>query len=190
MKKKALKSPYYPKPKHFYHEIHIYPVGDEGGKETYCAMFPVKTILSVKTFPNQTYLARGETLEECVANAKKSIDFMLDLMTPKDRQNIGKSNLGVSKVYLLIGPNKTDITTDKLEDFHKNNFIQLDQMKKYTDKKPLLKLNERYIAIFEYRNGITDGIKHTLKETGQKFGIGPTRARQIEARVWYEIEKI
>lgn len=61
---------------------------------------------------------------------------------------------------------------------------------KYIQKKHLLKLKDRYINIFEYRNGIIDGRRHTHKETGNKFGISDTRISQIEARVWYEIEII
>jgi DNA-directed RNA polymerase sigma subunit (sigma70/sigma32) len=63
-------------------------------------------------------------------------------------------------------------------------------MKTYQDKKHLLKLKERYFQIFEYRNGITDGVKHTQKETGDKFGISGNRIGQIEARVWYELGKV
>ena len=63
-------------------------------------------------------------------------------------------------------------------------------MKTYQNKKHLLKLSERYLAFFEYRNGLTDGTKHTLKETGEKFGVGGTRARQIIARVEYELGRV
>ncbi|MEN9912936.1 MAG: hypothetical protein RLY66_344 [Candidatus Parcubacteria bacterium] len=63
-------------------------------------------------------------------------------------------------------------------------------MKTYQDKKHLLKLSERYLEFFEYRNGFTDGIKHTFKETGDKFGVGGTRAGQIIARVEYELGRV
>ncbi|MEK7464096.1 MAG: hypothetical protein AAB610_03185 [Patescibacteria group bacterium] len=63
-------------------------------------------------------------------------------------------------------------------------------MKQYQEKKHLLKLSERYLVFFEYRNGITDGTKHTLRETGQKFGVGGTRAGQIIARVEYELGRV
>ncbi|MBU6427106.1 hypothetical protein KGQ27_02590 [Patescibacteria group bacterium] len=67
----------------------------------------------------------------------------------------------------------------------KENNIQL-----YKDKKHLLKLRARYFEIFEYRNGISDGSRHTQKETGVKFGISGTRIAQIEARVWYEVNRV
>jgi DNA-directed RNA polymerase sigma subunit (sigma70/sigma32) len=61
---------------------------------------------------------------------------------------------------------------------------------RYQVNKHLLKLKDRYYAIFEYRNGVTDGKRHTLKETGMKFGICGGRVGQIEARVWYEVERL
>lgn len=60
---------------------------------------------------------------------------------------------------------------------------------RYQVNKHLLLLKDRYFDIFEYRNGLTDGTKHTLEETGKKFGISGGRAGQIEARVWYEVEQ-
>ena len=51
-------------------------------------------------------------------------------------------------------------------------------------------LQLRYLEVFEYRTGITDGDPHTQKETGKKFGISSTRAAQLEARVKYELEQI
>jgi DNA-directed RNA polymerase sigma subunit (sigma70/sigma32) len=63
-------------------------------------------------------------------------------------------------------------------------------LKKYTANKDAIKVLDRYKDIFEYRNGLSDGVVHTQKETGQKFNIGATRVGQIEARVKYEIEKM
>ncbi len=62
-------------------------------------------------------------------------------------------------------------------------------IKKYQEVKDHLGLKERYLDAFEYRNGINDGIKHTLKETGQKFGYSSVRAAQFEARVFYSVEE-
>lgn len=63
-------------------------------------------------------------------------------------------------------------------------------LKKYTANRDAIKVLDRYKNIFEYRNGLSDGVVRTQKETGQKFGIGATRVGQIEARVKYEIEKL
>ena len=41
--------------------------------------------------------------------------------------------------------------------------------------------------IFEYRQGIEDGMPHTLEETGKVFGLTRERIRQIEKKM---IERI
>jgi DNA-directed RNA polymerase sigma subunit (sigma70/sigma32) len=61
---------------------------------------------------------------------------------------------------------------------------------RYTKLKPSLNLKQRYFDIFEYRHGMSDGVPHTLAETGEKFGVSGTRAQQIEARVAYEMEQL
>lgn len=62
-------------------------------------------------------------------------------------------------------------------------------IKKYqTDKHQLGHLKPRYLEVFEYRLGLTDGSPHSQEETGQKFGVSGTRIRQIEERVKYELE--
>lgn len=58
-----------------------------------------------------------------------------------------------------------------------------------TEKYRLGHLQPRYLEVFEYRTGITDGDPHTQKETGKKFGISSTRAAQLEARVKYELDQ-
>ena len=60
--------------------------------------------------------------------------------------------------------------------------------KEYLAYKNSLGLRQRYYDIFEYRNSLADGSRHTLEETGQRFGISGGRARQIEARVIFEVE--
>ena len=61
---------------------------------------------------------------------------------------------------------------------------------KYNACKSQLKLLPRYFDFFEYRYGISDGKIHTPEETGEKFGVSGSRARQITARVEYEVERI
>ena len=60
--------------------------------------------------------------------------------------------------------------------------------KKYAVAKYTLNLRPRYFELFEFRHGWTDGKIHTLKECGERFGISPERARQIEGRMLDELE--
>ncbi len=61
-------------------------------------------------------------------------------------------------------------------------------VKKYESVKDLLGLSPRYLAIFEYRIGQTDGKSHSQREVGRRFGVTATRIRQIEERVKYELD--
>lgn len=60
----------------------------------------------------------------------------------------------------------------------------------YRAKKHLLALKPRYFEIFEFRNGMVDGKRHTYVETGKRFGISGVRVSQIIARVEYELGKV
>jgi DNA-directed RNA polymerase sigma subunit (sigma70/sigma32) len=73
---------------------------------------------------------------------------------------------------------------DKISAMHKKNIT-----KEYLACKGSLSLKQRYYDIFEYRQGLADKVWHTLKATGQRFGISGCRVRQIEGRVIYEVEK-
>lgn len=62
-------------------------------------------------------------------------------------------------------------------------------IEKYQKLRNRLNLKPRYLRIFEFRHGINDK-PHTLKESGEKFGVSSGRIRQIVARVIYELEKL
>lgn len=66
----------------------------------------------------------------------------------------------------------------------------MDFVEEYKKRRSSIRLKPRYLDIFEFRYGLVDSKKHTLEETGKKFGISGTRVMQITARVQYEIENI
>lgn len=41
--------------------------------------------------------------------------------------------------------------------------------------------------IMDYRFGLTDGVAHTLEETGQEYGVTRVRIRQIEQKAWEKV---
>jgi RNA polymerase primary sigma factor len=50
-------------------------------------------------------------------------------------------------------------------------------------------LNEKEREILMLRNGMTDGVQHTLEEVGKMFGVTRERIRQIEAKAHEKIRQ-
>jgi len=82
-----------------------------------------------------------------------------------------------------------------LEDFIKDDKISspdqdtslrilADQIKEILDD-----LSPKEKKILEMRNGLADGIYHTLEEVGKEFGVTRERIRQIEAKALEKIQK-
>ena len=63
----------------------------------------------------------------------------------------------------------------------------IEKVTKFIDVIPVFSSKER--AVVKYRHGLTDGVTHTLEETGKLFGVTRERIRQIEAKVMYKIEQ-
>ena len=52
----------------------------------------------------------------------------------------------------------------------------------YQRYKETLLSKQRCLQIFEYRNGLVDGGKHTYSECGKQFGVSSSRIRQLEEK--------
>ena len=97
------------------------------------------------------------------------------------QSTVSTTSLAISGKFDPLDPFATEI---RISTMHKKNIT-----KEYLACKGLLSLKQRYYDIFEYRQGLADGVWHTLKATGQVFGISACRVRQIEGRVRFEVEK-
>ena len=168
------------KPQYRYYEINIQQTKDG----SYFATIPEASWVLPY---GSNFIASGETFEGCIARTKESIGVMYSFLTPEDKNRVRTDNYSVSKIYLPVEAN------DDEDERMRKALIKIFRSKRvqqYLSKKHLLKLSDRYIAIFEYKNGITDGTIHTNVATGKKFGISGGRAGAILARVTYEIEKL
>lgn len=65
----------------------------------------------------------------------------------------------------------------------------MELIEKYKKCSKDLGLKKRYLDIFDFRHSLSDGEKHSFEECGRKFGVSGERARQIVARVEYEVKK-
>ncbi|MFQ5661770.1 MAG: sigma-70 family RNA polymerase sigma factor [Candidatus Paceibacteria bacterium] len=125
---------------------------------------------------------------------------------PLPEEVAAEMDLEVSKVYQIEKINQDTISLERpvgddgdekstLGDFIKDEKISspdqdtsrrilADQIKEILDD-----LSPKEKKILEMRNGLADGIYHTLEEVGKEFGVTRERIRQIEAKALEKISK-
>lgn len=125
---------------------------------------------------------------------------------PLPEEIAAEMDLDVTKVYQIEKINQDTISLERpvgddgdekstLGDFIKDEKISspdqdtsrrilTDQIKEILDD-----LSPKEKKILEMRNGLADGIYHTLEEVGKEFGVTRERIRQIEAKALEKISK-
>jgi RNA polymerase primary sigma factor len=119
-------------------------------------------------------LGRDPAIEEIAENMQVSpskIRFMmritqlpLSIETPISFENDS-----------VLGDIIEDVESPKPEETANHSLLR-QQLEQALDKLP-----PREVRILKMRFGLTDGVKHTLRETGEKMGVSRERIRQIEA---------
>jgi RNA polymerase primary sigma factor len=125
---------------------------------------------------------------------------------PLPEEIADEMDLGVEKIYNIEKINQDTISLERpvgddsdekstLGDFIKDDKIispdqeasrkiLADQIRDILDD-----LSPKEKKILEMRNGLSDGIYHTLEEVGREFGVTRERIRQIEAKALEKIQK-
>ncbi len=125
---------------------------------------------------------------------------------PLPEEIAAEMDLDVTKIYQIEKINQDTISLERsvgddgdekstLGDFIKDEKISspdqdtsrrilADQIKEILDD-----LSPKEKKILEMRNGLSDGIYHTLEEVGREFGVTRERIRQIEAKALEKIQK-
>ena len=83
-----------------------------------------------------------------------------------------------------VGHNGTATIADFIEDERGAGEVDLAALSGLREKiaEAIATLNERELGVLEMRFGMTDGIKRTLEEVGDRFQVTRERIRQIEAK--------
>jgi RNA polymerase primary sigma factor len=83
-----------------------------------------------------------------------------------------------------VGSNGNATIADFIEDETTTEEVELMQLGSLRDKiaDVLATLTEREMGVLEMRFGMTDGIRRTLEEVGDRFQVTRERIRQIEAK--------
>tara|TARA_A100001391_G_scaffold121245_1_gene82586 strand:- start:111 stop:584 length:474 start_codon:yes stop_codon:yes gene_type:complete len=82
-----------------------------------------------------------------------------------------------------VGDGTTTIA-DFIEDDRDNEVVDTNVLDGMRDKiaDAISSLNEREMGVMEMRFGMTDGVRRTLEEVGDRFQVTRERIRQIEAK--------
>ena len=119
---------------------------------------------SLKRKPNQKEIAKAMNVPE------EKIKELSEMESSIASLNTRVGEEGNTELMDLIEDDKVQSTTDSIED----------DMRREMVSEILSEMTDRERDIIEFRYGLRDGTKHTLRDIAQKFGLTRERVRQIE----------
>jgi len=148
----------------------------ETGRTIRIPMHMIDTINKVFRIQRQLVQAGGS--EPSAEEIAEEIDL------PVSRVNtILKVAMHPISLQTPVGDGNTTIA-DFIEDDRDDEIVETDTLNGMKDKiaDAISSLNEREMGVMEMRFGMTDGVRRTLEEVGDRFQVTRERIRQIEAK--------
>jgi len=111
--------------------------------------------------------------------------------TPEEIAELHKYSQRITSLESIVGSEDGAELGDLIEDTQSIDPVDI-VAKVFRDQKlmqMLDELSERESDILRFRYGLADGDPHTLKETGDKFGLTRERIRQIEQKALNKLRK-
>ncbi len=154
------------------------------GRTIRIPVYMTENVIKYKQATQKLYKAEGEkpTLEE--------VAIELDISV-KEATELHRYSQRIASLEAIVGGEDGAELGDLLEDKHAIDPVDI-VAKVFRDQKLMLmleELSEREAGILRFRYGLADGDPHTLKETGDKFGLTRERIRQIEAKSLNKLRK-
>ena len=154
------------------------------GRTIRIPVYMTENIIKYKQVSQRLYKETGE---------KPTVDEIAEELeiTPKEVAELHRYSQRITSLEAVVGGEDGAELGDLLEDTRSIDPVDI-VAKVFRDQKlkqMLDELSKREADILRFRYGLADGDPHTLKETGDKFGLTRERIRQIESKSLKKLEK-
>ena len=154
------------------------------GRTIRIPVYMTENIIKYKQVSQRLYKETGQ---------KPTVDEIAEALeiTPKEVAELHRYSQRITSLEAVVGGEDGAELGDLLEDTQSIDPVDI-VAKVFRDQKlkqMLDELSKREADILRFRYGLADGDPHTLKETGDKFGLTRERIRQIESKSLKKLEK-
>ena len=154
------------------------------GRTIRIPVYMTENVIKYKQATQRLYKESGQkpTMEEVASELE---------ITPAEVAELHKHSQRITSLEAIIGNEDGAELGDLIRDTQSIDPVDI-VAKVFRDQKlmqMLEELSEREAGILRFRYGLADGDPHTLKETGDKFGLTRERIRQIEAKSLNKLRK-
>jgi RNA polymerase primary sigma factor len=154
------------------------------GRTIRIPVYMTENVIKYKQATQRLYKEHGRkpTVDEIAAELET---------TPEEVAELHKYSQRITSLESIVGSEDGAELGDLIEDTQSIDPVDI-VAKVFRDQKLMQMLDElsqREADILRFRYGLADGDPHTLKETGDKFGLTRERIRQIEQKALNKLRK-
>jgi RNA polymerase primary sigma factor len=154
------------------------------GRTIRIPVYMTENVIKYKQASQRLYKEQGRkpTMEEIACELET---------TPEEVAELHRYSQRITSLESIVGSENGAELGDLIEDTQSIDPVDI-VAKVFRDQKlmqMLEELTQREADILRFRYGLTDGDPHTLKETGDRFGLTRERIRQIESKALSKLRK-